>query len=79
MTNANERYEKAKKSGVLDNIGKKVRAGYTSKCQSNKIAEVVGWAFDELDKIIYFLKFGNGEVVSVKSGEFSVNGYFFIN
>ncbi len=79
MQNADQRYEEAKKFGVLDNIGKKVRAGFTSKCQSNKVAEVIGWAFDKLGKIVYYLRFENGEVVSVKSGEFSVNGYFFIN
>ncbi len=76
-----ERHRKAEDYGIIDNIGKRVRADSQYAFRSGDTAVIIGWGLRYADKRpLYFIRYENGECDSIPAGEFfDQSGFSFVD
>ena len=76
-----ERQKKAEAIGIVNDIGKKVRASDMISCfRYGDVAEIVGWGImPDNNRPVYYIRFENGECDSIPAGRlFKESGFEFV-
>lgn len=76
-----ERQRKAKEHGIMENIGRRVKADHHFAFRSGDTAVIIGWGLrSEDDRPLYFIKYENDECDCIPAGKlFDESGFVFID